>query len=72
MTMKAIKILTVGLIVALLAVTGSFAGTDMNEVGALLVYPMVAAFELDKADLDPTNVDEQRHPDDPDHHERRW
>ena len=54
--MKAIKILTVGLIVALLAVTGSFAGTDLNEVGALLVYPMVAAFELDKANQDPTTV----------------
>ena len=54
--MRTSKNLMVGLIVALLAVSGSFAGTDLNEVGALLVYPMVAAFELDKAGMDPTNV----------------
>ena len=41
--MRSIKTLIAGLAVALLCTTGAFAGSDLNEVGAMLVYPTVIA-----------------------------
>ena len=42
-TMRSIKTLVAGLAVAMLLSTGLYAGTDLNEVGALLVYPTIVA-----------------------------
>ncbi|MCP3994386.1 MAG: hypothetical protein GY722_04870, partial [bacterium] len=42
--MRSIKNLVAGLAMALLVSTGAFAGSDLNEVGAALVYPAVVAF----------------------------
>ncbi len=42
--MRSIKSLIAGLAMALLVSTGAFAGSDLNEVGAALVYPAVVAF----------------------------
>ena len=43
--MRSIKTLIAGLAVALLCVTGTFAddAINLNEVGAMLVYPVVVA-----------------------------
>jgi hypothetical protein len=40
------KTLVAGLAVAMLLCTGAFAGSDLNEVGALLVYPTIVAVPL--------------------------
>ena len=48
--MRFFKTLVAGLAVALMLSTGAFAGSDLNEVGALLVYPVVLAHGPD-ADL---------------------
>jgi hypothetical protein len=40
--MRSIKNYVAGLGMALLLTTGAFAGSDLNEVGALLVYPSIA------------------------------
>jgi len=40
--MRSIKSLLAGLAMTLLAATGANAGSDLNEVGALLVYPTIA------------------------------
>ena len=39
--MRSIRNLIVGVVCAMLLSTGAFAGTDLNEVGALLVYPTI-------------------------------
>ena len=41
--MRSIKSLVATMAVAMLLSTGAFAGSDLNEVGALLVYPNVVA-----------------------------
>jgi hypothetical protein len=41
--MRSIKTLIAGLAVALLLSTGAFAGSDLNEVGAMLVFPTIVA-----------------------------
>jgi hypothetical protein len=46
--MRSFKNLMAGLVLALVACTGAFAGSDVNEVGALLVFPVVG--------LDPTAI----------------
>jgi len=43
--MRSIKSLIAGLAMALLLSTGAFAGSDVNEVGAMLVYPAIATLE---------------------------
>ncbi len=45
--MRSIKNLVAGLAMALLVVTGAFAGSDLNEVGAALVFPLVVALDDD-------------------------
>jgi hypothetical protein len=39
--MRSIKTLVAGIAVAMLLSTGAFAGSDLNEVGALLVFPTI-------------------------------
>ncbi len=41
--MRSIKTLVAAFAVAMLLSTGAFAGADLNEVGALLVYPTIVA-----------------------------
>ena len=41
--MRSIKTLIAGLAVAMLLSTGAFAGSDLNEVGAMLVFPTIVA-----------------------------
>ena len=41
--MRSVKTLIAGIVVAMLLSTGAFAGSDLNEVGALLVYPLIVA-----------------------------
>jgi len=41
--MRNLKTLVAGLIAAMLLSTGAFAGADLNEVGAFLVYPVIVA-----------------------------
>jgi hypothetical protein len=43
--MRSIKTLVAGLSTALLLTGATFAGSDLNEVGALLVYPAIATFQ---------------------------
>ena len=45
--MRTLKTLIAGLAVAMLLSTGAYAGTDLNEVGALLVYPTIVAVPFD-------------------------
>lgn len=44
--MRTIKTLFAGLSMALILSAGAFAGTDLNEVGAVLVYPTIANLGL--------------------------
>ena len=43
--MRSIKTLVAGIAVAMLLCTGTFAGSDLNEVGAFLVYPTIIAHD---------------------------
>ncbi|MCP3939801.1 MAG: hypothetical protein GY708_31045, partial [Actinomycetia bacterium] len=43
--MRSIKNLVAGLAMALLVTTGAFAGSDLNEVGAALVFPLVVSLD---------------------------
>jgi hypothetical protein len=45
--MRSIKSLVAAIAVAMLLSTGAFAGSDLNEVGALLVFPTVVAISDD-------------------------
>jgi hypothetical protein len=47
--MRSIRNLIVGVVVAMLLSTGVYAGSDLNEVGAFLVYPTILAARADDA-----------------------
>ena len=49
--MRSIKAVIAGLAIAMLCCTGVYAGTDLNEVGALLVFPTILAVSVDNPRL---------------------